>query len=411
MPGTVHIIGAGLAGLAAGLSLSGAGARVAIHESAGHAGGRCRSYHDAALDLEIDNGNHLVLSGNHAMLAYAREIGSVERLVGPETAEFAFIDLASHERWTLRLGAGRLPWWIFDADRRVPHTRAADYLSLAPLLFARSGTVAQCIKGRGAVYDRLLRPLVVAALNTDPEQASARLAAAIIRETLGAGGQACRPLIAREGLTSAFIDPALDLLQRRGATISFGHRLRAIVFKERAIEALDFGEDVVRLDPGDRVILAVPPIVAADLVPGLSTPDDFRAIVNAHFRIDPPAGFPAMIGVINAATEWIFTFPGRLSVTISAADRLMENSREELAAMIWREVSDIARLPAELPRWQIVRERRATFAATPQQDEKRPAAATACSNLFLAGDWTATGLPGTIEGAIRSGRRAAVLAG
>jgi uncharacterized protein with NAD-binding domain and iron-sulfur cluster len=105
--------------------------------------------------------------------------------------------------------------------------------------------------------------------------------------------------------------------------------------------------------------------------------------------------------------QWLFAFPGRLSVTISAGDRLIDAPREELAKKIWSEVASLTGLPAALPPWQIVRERRATFAATPAQDAARPGAATRWRNLVLAGDWTDTGLPATIEGAIRSGNRAA----
>jgi hypothetical protein len=159
------------------------------------------------------------------------------------------------------------------------------------------------------------------------------------------------------------------------------------------------------------VILAVPPLVAADLVPGLETPSQFRAIVNAHFRLDPPARLAPIIGVVNGTIEWLFAFPDRLSVTISAADRLLDVPREALARQIWEEVAMVAGLPKALPPWQIVRERRATFAATPGENAKRPAAQTAWSNLVLAGDWTKTGLPATIEGAIRSGNRAADLIG
>ena len=160
---------------------------------------------------------------------------------------------------------------------------------------------------------------------------------------------------------------------------------------------------------GNAVVLAVPPVVATALVPNLAAPSEFRAIVNAHFRIDPPPALAPIVGVVNATTEWLFAFPGRLSVTISAADRLLDVAREELAETIWREVAQVTGLPNALPPWQIVRERRATFAATPREDARRPGAATAWSNLVLAGDWTQTGLPATIEGAIRSGNRAADL--
>jgi uncharacterized protein with NAD-binding domain and iron-sulfur cluster len=113
--------------------------------------------------------------------------------------------------------------------------------------------------------------------------------------------------------------------------------------------------------------------------------------------------------VLNGTLQWLFAFPGRLSVTISAGDRLIDTPREELAKTIWSEVARLTGLPPELPPWQIVRERRATFAATPEQDARRPGPITGWRNLLLAGDWTDTGLPATIEGAIRSGNRAADL--
>ena len=410
MPRTVHVIGAGLAGLSAAIRLSGRGERVVVHEGQQQAGGRARSYYDASTDLVIDNGNHLVLSGNHAAMDYVRTLGSQAGLVGPPHADFAFIDLTSGKRWTLKIGDGRVPWWIFDGSRRVPDSTFMDYVRLAPLLWAsKEKTVGDVIACKGPVYDRLGQPLLLAALNIDPPQGSATLAGAIVRETLLAGGQACRPLIAR-GLTEVLIDPALRLLEKAGAEVRFGHQLRALELNDAKATALDFGGDRIVLEERDAVIVAVPPWIAPSLLPGLSVPTQYRAIVNAHFRIAPPAEFPPMIGVINGTVEWIFAFPDRLSVTISGADRLLDQSREELAALIWKEVAAVAGIAADLPPWQVVRERRATFAATPGENAKRPGPATKFANLYLAGDWTDTGLPATIEGAIRSGNRAADLA-
>jgi len=409
MTRTVHIIGAGLAGLSAAIKLSARGVGVVVHEATAFAGGRCRSYHDASVGMTIDNGNHLLLSGNRAALAYLGEIGGTDRLAGPDHAEFPFVDLKSNERWTLRFDDGRLPFWIFDRNRRVPGTRALDYLSLLRLLFAAPGQpVGKVIACEGVLYKRLVEPLLLAALNIDPPLGAARLAGAIIRETLAAGGLACRPLIAREGLGETLIAPALATLQQRGAQVRLEHQLRAIQFGAGRIEALEFSGETIALAAADAVLLAVPPYFAAALVRGLEVPTEFRAIVNAHFRVEPPAGQPRIVGVLNATTEWIFAFPGRLSVTVSAGDRLIETPREELAKTIWAEVASVAGLPADpMPPWQIVRERRATFAATPEQDAKRPGAVTSWRNLVLAGDWTNTGLPATIEGAIRSGNRAA----
>jgi squalene-associated FAD-dependent desaturase len=361
--------------------------------------------------MVIDNGNHLLLSGNHAALSYLETIGAAGRLDGPAAAEFAFVDLASGERWTLRINRGRLPWWIFDRNRRVPGTTASDYLSFAGLLYASGEkTICEAVKCAGPLYERLARPFWLAALNIEPKEGSARLAGAIVRETLAAGGKACRPLIARDGLGQVFIEPALRFLGERNVTVAFGRRLRALDFDGDKVVGLDFGDE--RLTAGvDAVILAVPPIVAADLVPDIKVPSEFRAIVNAHFRLDPPPGLAPIIGVVNGTIEWLFTFGDRLSITISAADRLLDAPREMLAQKLWQEVAIVTGLPTALPPWQIVRERRATFAATPRQNAKRPAATTTWRNLWLAGDWTMTGLPATIEGAIRSGNRAADLVG
>jgi hydroxysqualene dehydroxylase len=410
MPGTVHIIGAGLAGLSAALKFSARGERVIVHEATAFAGGRCRSYRDAALGMTIDNGNHLLLSGNHAALDYLRDIGAESLLLGPPAAEFPFVDLASGERWTLHFNDGRLPLWILDPKRRLPETHPLDYAPLVRLLWPRPGkSVGQVIACDGPLYRRLVEPLLLAALNIDPPHGSAKLAGAVIRETLARGGRACRPLVAREGLGPTLIEPAIECLQRRGAALRFEHQLRAIRFAAERVEALDFGKETIVLAADDAVVLAVPPYAAASLVRGLEVPTEFRAIVNAHFRIDPPAAQPPIVGVLNGTVQWIFAFPGRVSVTISAGDSYIDAARDVLAQSIWAEVARVIGLPSELPTWQIVRERRATFAATPAQDAKRPVARTQWRNLALAGDWTNTGLPATIEGAIRSGNRAAGL--
>ena len=410
MQNTVHIIGAGISGLSAAVRLANANFNVRLHEATQQAGGRCRSYFDAATNLTIDNGNHLLLSGNRHAVAYARSIGTEAGLVGPKRAQFPFVDLTTGQRWQLDLGESRLPTWVFDEARRVPDTGLRDYLALLPLIWAaKSKLVGAAIPCEGTLYQRLVQPLLLAALNVDPPEGSAGLAGAVVRETLLAGGQACRPLIARDGLSAVLVEPAIKLLQDKGASIRFGHELREFAMSEGRVGELKFGDDALAVGAGEAVILAVPPRPAAALLPGLKTPTKFRAIVNAHFRFDPPKDMPPLLGVVGGLVEWLFAFPQRLSVTISNGDRLVEMPREELARAIWRDICKAGGIEGEMPPWQIVRERRATFEATPEQNALRPGAVTSWKNLFLAGDWTDTGLPATIEGSVRSGNRAADL--
>ena len=414
-PSRVTIIGAGLAGLSAATLLATRGVSVRLVDGAPQAGGRCRSYRDPQLGLTIDNGNHLVLSGNAAVVRYRRRIeadrGMTSWLAGPPHADYAFADLATHERWTVRVNDGPVPWWVLDAKRRVPGSALRDYLPLARLLRATSGRVRDHVPVSGPVWTRLIEPVLLAALNTAPADASARLAANVLRESVARGGRAMRPLIAEPTLAAAFVEPALAMLAQRGAEVRTAAKLRSLRFDGERMSGLDWGDGVEDLAPGKAVIVATPAWVAQGLVPGLIVPDEHRAILNAHFACTPPAAAPRMLGLLGGTAEWVFAFPDRISVTVSGADHLVDRNREALAAELWRNICAAYGIDAPLPRWQIVKEKRATFAATPEQDALRPAATTRWRGLFLAGDWTQTGLPSTIEGALRSGETAAELAG
>ncbi len=408
---TAYVVGAGLAGLAAAVALAEQGRKVALLEGAPQAGGRCRSYFDPQLGLTIDNGNHLVLSGNTAVQSYLKSIGASDALAGPDRAVFDFVDVREDRRWTLRPNDSMLAWWIFAEGRRVPGTAPQDYLDLARILVSDGdATIGDRISCRGHLWDRLLQPFLLAVLNTDPKTASARLAGAVIAQSLAKGGLAYRPRIAHPTLAAAFVDPALAFLKARGADIRIGQRVRGLTMAGGRVASLDLGGTPVALEASDTAILAVPPWVATELLPELVAPTEFRAIVNAHFRVAPPAGTPLMTGVIHGAAEWIFAFADRISITVSGADAIVDDDREVLARRFWADVAKVLHLPADpLPSWQVVKERRATFAATPEQARRRPGAATRWPNLLLAGDWTDTGLPATIEGAIRSGHTAAAI--
>jgi squalene-associated FAD-dependent desaturase len=403
----VHVLGAGMAGLAAALALADAGRPVTLYEAGPAAGGRCRSYHDNELGCRIDNGNHLWLSGNAAIAAFLRRVGSAETQGGPPDAQFPFVDLRSGDRWTVRPNAGRLPWWLFARGRRVPGARLREWAGLAALLRAGpDATVDDCLSP-GPLRDKLLEPLVIAALNTAPATGSARLMAAVVRESLAKGGRACIPAFPREGLSVTFVDPALDALRRAGAEIRFGCRISALDIEDGRVQRFVTTSGPVQLGAEEAVVLALPAPVAQSLLPGLEAPESFEAIVNLHYRIAADGGPAGFIGLLGGTAEWVFVKPGVVSVTISAANRLVDRAASDLAATVWPELCAALRLAQPIPPWRVVKERRATFAATPAENRRRPGARIGLANLVLAGDWTKTGLPSTIEGAIRSGNTAA----
>jgi squalene-associated FAD-dependent desaturase len=408
--GKVYVVGGGLAGLSAAVRLAGRGASVVLIEGAGQVGGRCRSYVDAALGMTIDNGNHLVLSGNHATFAYLRAIGAEDRMAGPKETAFDFCDVRDGRRWTIRPNPGPIGWWVLSERRRVPETRAADYLALLKLIGPQGNRrLEDALRCEGALWERLIDPLMLAALNIDPRQGSAELAAAVVRETLAVGGRAYAPRIADPSLEAAFIAPALAYLAAKGAEARIGKRVEAIETSAERALALRVGGAAIELADDDRVIVATPAWITPTLLPGTPAPDVFSSIVNGHFKVSAPPDAPRMVGVIGGLAQWLFAFDGRISVTVSGADAIVDDPREAVAARLWQDVAAVYGLGADMPVWQIVKERRATFAATPEQAVKRSPARTRWRNLVLAGDWTDTGLPATIEGAIRSGHKAAEL--
>jgi hypothetical protein len=217
------------------------------------------------------------------------------------------------------------------------------------------------------------------------------------------------------GLSESFILPSLEVLRARGVEIKFNHRLRAIetensVKHKTLIRELRFSKnEVIELGTNDWIVLAVPAWIARDLLPGLSTPDDFRSIINAHFRVEAPRSAAGLVGLVGGLAEWVFAKEGVTSVTVSAGERYAGSAVRDMARSVW---ADLARLydldPEKVPPHRIFKEKFATFAATPAQDARRPPAFDfRWRNLALAGEWTATELPSTIEGAIRSGFKAA----
>ncbi len=234
-----YVIGGGVAGLAAATAIAEKGVSVTLAEAAPQAGGRCRSFFDRQLACDIDNGNHLVLSGNTDVASYLRRIGAGDT-VDILSPVFPFRDVATGEDWEIKLSSGRIPWRLLCPHHGIPGVHIRDYWRSRRILKATdSDTVEGVLSDTGELYLRFWKPFAVAVLNTEPETAAAALLKPVIEETLLKGGLACRPVLAKRGLGYSFVEPALSYLGRKNAPVRLGTRCRKIVMSHDRVRSID----------------------------------------------------------------------------------------------------------------------------------------------------------------------------
>ncbi len=393
---TAHIVGGGLAGLAAALTAADSGYRVVLYEATTHLGGRCRSFTDPQCGL-LDNGTHLVLGCNRAVFDYLQRIGATDRLrcLGNQ---FPIHDLANGTRFAVGASWPRLP-----GIGSVSLLRAL----LALLRADASATVADACQQHQGLFRLVWRPLCVAILNTPPEQASLALMRRTLWEVLRSGRRGLAGWLPVRSLGETFIDPAATALQQQGAEIRFGARLKAL-HGGACIQELLFTTGPVPVTAGDQVILALPPQALAGIAGAPGVPEAAQtssAIMNIHFHAPDLPATAAFCGMVGGLSDWVFRKGEVVAVTISAANGL---AVPNLAARVWDEVLQALQLPPlPLPPYRVITEKRATPLQTPAFASSRPKAGGQLpnqpENLVLVGDWTATGIPCTIESALRSG--------
>jgi hypothetical protein len=249
----------------------------------------------------------------------------------------------------------------------VPGTRLADYAALAKLMKRADVPISSVIATHGPLWERLLDPVLLAVLNTPPGEGSLRLTANVLRETIARGGKALHPCVAVPSLAEAFINPALGWLASHGARAELGRRLRALTFEGDRVASLDWGQ--ARSPWPRRSGDARRPAWVAQG----SGAGPFRARHVPRHRQRPFYDCAARRGAADARPAqrdggMAVRLPDRVSVTISAADHLVDSPREEIAQACWNDICRAFGIAAPLPAWQVVKEKRATFSATPEQD-------------------------------------------
>ncbi len=415
----VAVVGAGWAGLTAAVDLVGREFDVSVFEAANEPGGRAR-----ALTFDgstLDNGQHLLLGAYGDTLELMRRVGAApERLL--ERRPLTWVVEGPGERFELRLPHApapvAVPWGLlraggFGLGERLRALAGVPRLRAPP---RRDCAVATWLEDCGqpaAVQRALWAPLCLAALNAPPERASARVLARVLDEAFRRYG-AADLLLPRTDLGGLFPRPAREWLQRQGACLHFGTRVRALAQQQRGwrVDAGDASGEF------DHVVLATGATATARLLPddaasrGLA--ERLRALGHApittvYLRYPAHVALPEpMVGRSDGPGQWIFDrrltgHDGVMAVVISGDGEHMGWSRERVADAV------MDQLAAAYPDWPapqaraVVREKRATFDCAPGCDEHRIHPRGPCAGLWFAGDHVATGLPATIEGAVRAG--------
>ena len=395
---TIHVVGAGAAGLAGALALARAGRPVVLHEASPGAGGRARALADGT-----DNGTHALVGANTAALAFLRAVGARNGWVEPEPQGLPVLDCADGA--ARRISLSPLGW--LRADRRPPGLSAGALWAMARMALpgAADIPVSDAMVAHATFCRGFVDPLVVATLNTPSAEASSARLAQVLRRLGGPG--ATRLYVAERGLGPDMVDPAIAAIRAAGGEIRFNSRLRGLVIEGGRVVALECGETI----PAEQVLLATPPWESTRLLPGLAVPEAHAPIVNLHFARAEP-GPVRFVGFVGALCQWVLVRPSGVSVTVSAGDAEAREDVESLAPRAWGEILRAAAAfgipgewPIRPPECRVVKERR----ATPRHNPGPPFAPARLPlpNLALAGDWTWPHLPATIDAAVRSGEAAA----
>jgi len=435
MPGRVVIIGGGFAGLTAGVRLSERGYEVLVLERRNHLGGRAYSFIDSKTGDVVDNGQHLFMGCYHHTISFLETIGRLDRLKFQARPRVDFLD-RTHGFTSFDCPPFPAPLNVLAGLVRMKGLSAGDKV--------RAFNVGRAIKSNGRfspdsltvdqwlgelgqserIRKRFWNPMVIATLNQSPDIASARMLKVVLQEAFGGDSKSANIGISRVGLSDLYTDGATDFIKSRGGDIRVGAQVHRLMFDLGLVTAVELkdGEQI----EADYFISAVPPSALFAILPDELKNKEFASleslgsspIVSINLWFDRPVIDREFVGLLGTRSQWIFNkdliLPAehqsnQIAVIISAARDYVDWTKSELVEMAIGDLHDL--LPesrkAEVLHNVIVKEREATLSHTVESDRLRLGPRTSIPNLILAGDWTDTGLPATIESAVMSGDVAA----
>jgi len=431
----VVIIGGGFAGLAAGVRLSEHGLKVLVVERRGHLGGRAYSFVDTKTGDTVDNGQHLFMGCYRHTISFLEKIGCLDRLKFQSSPRVDFLDKTTGYATfkcprlpaPLHVLAGLIKMKGLGLGDKLRALKIARAIKSNGRLSLQSLTVAEWLdqlNQSDTIKRRFWYPMAIATLNESPDVASASMMKAVLSEAFAGDRESSSIGIARVGLSDLYTTGASDFIKAHKGEVRTGAQVRAFIIERGAVAAVEL-KDGERID-ADYFISAVPHTAFLEMLPDEMRDHEFASlrqltsspIVSINLWFDRPVTDREFVGLIGTRSQWIFNKDlilstarqsNQIAVVISAAHSFVEWTKDELVEMAISELREL--IPesryARLLHSIIVKEREATISHTIESDSLRPSARTSLPNLFLAGDWTRTALPATIESAVLSGNIAA----
>jgi hydroxysqualene dehydroxylase len=442
----VIVIGGGLAGLSAAAALAGAGVRVGVFEARPSLGGRASAFTDPATGERIDNGQHLMLGCYHQTFEFLSRVDASGNVRLQADLEVTMIDETGRAS-TLSCPSLPSPYHLLGGLVEWDGVPLRDRLSVVNLAGSLRRASRFVATGRGylpasdgetvenwlirngqsrRLREMLWEPLALAALNQSPQRAAAPPFVRVLGQMFGPDRRDSAIATPLTPLTDMYAEPARRFIESRGGRVQLSAAARAVVESGRATGIDVRGE---RIGAG-RIVCSVPWFALQDVLPGepalasiIEAANGTAAspIVTVNLWLDRPVLDGSFVGLPGRTFQWVFDkrqvfgdSARHLSMVSSGAEAVVGQPNEVLSRLAVAELRGaLSRArEANVERSLVVRERRATFSLAPGQPA-RPAARTPVEGLFLAGDWTDTRLPATIEGAVASGHAAAraILAG
>ena len=437
----VVIVGGGLSGLSAAVNLAAQGTPVLLFEQKPHLGGRAYSFVDSTTGEIVDNGQHVLIRGYAATMRLLERIGTTHLVVMQPAPSLLFHHPVKGFRTfrlpslpsPLHLLAGVLGSDLFSVADRFSILRAGLAIRrcvgeaerrLAPL------TVGEWLVSVGQSQEAtrsFWEPLAVSIMNEHVSSASALLFVRSLRTAFLEDRANAALAIPSVGLSELYAQAAGEFIVRCGGSVRCSQRVVKLTASHEQVASLAL-QDGSRVE-ASAVILALPPAAASAVLPDALASQGFLAssaniafspIVSTHLWFRREVMSHDVVGLVGRSVQWVFNRRrlaggvvegGHLSAVISAAHDVVERTQEEIVGLVMKDLRSVFGQNMPEP-WHtlVIRERKATFSATPSTESLRPVHRTPIRNLFLAGDWTATGYPATIEGAVISGERCAALA-